>query len=248
METQGIAVAIVPAYEESARIGATVASLLALDEVGEVVVVDDGSRDDTGEVARRAGATVISLAHNGGKGRALAAGVRLLLSREGRPAAVLFADADLDESARHLGALLEPVLAGMCDLAIADLPPQRGAAGFGLVVKTARAGLRLLTGRSFSEPLSGQRAVSGRALPWLLPFGPGFGAEVAMTIAAVEAGLEVLEIPVPLTHAPTGRNLAGILHRAAQARDVGRVLLSAASTRLAARRRSRRRPRPALPR
>jgi hypothetical protein len=75
-----------------------------------------------------------------------------------------------------------------------------------------------------AEPLSGQRAVRWEALPALLPFAPGFGVEVAMTIDALRAGLRVVEIEVDLRHNPTGRDLAGLLHRARQARAISREL------------------------
>lgn len=240
-------VALVPAYEEAGRIGRTVGALLTLDEVDEVIVVDDGSRDATAAAAAAAGATVVCLPRNGGKGGALTAGARLILSRPVSPRAVLFADADLGESAIHLGGLFGPVLAGSCDVAVADLPPQRGAAGFGITSGLARRGLRALTGGTFAEPLSGQRAVAGPALPWLVPFAAGFGAEVGMTLAALDAGLRVEEIPLPLTHAPTGRNLAGFRHRGRQGRDVCTALIRAAAGR-AVRTRFRARPRPVLPR
>jgi hypothetical protein len=75
-----------------------------------------------------------------------------------------------------------------------------------------------------AEPLSGQRAVRWEALPALLPFAPGFGIEVAMTIDALRAGLRVIEVEVDLHHNPTGRDLAGILHRGRQARAITREL------------------------
>ncbi|PIR75840.1 MAG: glycosyltransferase family 2 protein [Candidatus Magasanikbacteria bacterium CG_4_9_14_0_2_um_filter_42_11] len=64
--------AIVPAYNESERVGSVVRSLLA--HVDAVVVVDDGSMDDTAEVAREAGAVVIRHRLNRGQGAALETG------------------------------------------------------------------------------------------------------------------------------------------------------------------------------
>jgi hypothetical protein len=75
-----------------------------------------------------------------------------------------------------------------------------------------------------AEPLSGQRAVRWEALPALLPFAPGFGVEVAMTMDALQAGLRVVEVEVDLHHNATGMNLSGLLHRARQARAVAREL------------------------
>lgn len=72
--------AIVPAHDEGPRIGAVVC-LLASQGL-PVLVVDDGSSDDTAEVARAAGARVLSLTPNRGKGAALKAGFRAALSRQ----------------------------------------------------------------------------------------------------------------------------------------------------------------------
>jgi hypothetical protein len=140
------------------------------------------------------------------------------------PAVLLLADADLAETAGRLDRLLHPVLAGEADLAIADLPAQHGAGGFGIAMGLARRGMARATGRRMAEPLSGQRAVRWEALPALLPFAPGFGVEVAMTMDALRAGLRVVEVEVDLHHNATGRDLSGLLHRARQARAIAREL------------------------
>ena len=221
--------AIVPAYEEAERVGATVTCLRRIEHVHKVLVVDDGSSDETSTAAFRAGATCVSLGRNRGKGGALNAGVAtvrgyVLSGRWPVPDAVLFADADLGETAELLGNLLRPVLAGKVDIAIADLPPQPGAGGFGLVKRLATWGLRLNGAHDLREPLSGQRAVSWTALPSLTPFAGGFGVEVQMTLDAIAGGLEIVEITLPLTHAVTGKGVAGSLHRGAQAAAVARAI------------------------
>lgn len=102
---------VVPAFEEADRIGDAVERLRAeLPVPGgvEIVVVDDGSRDATADVARRAGAhRVLSLPVNRGKGAAVRAGI---LAAEGR--AVAFTDADLAYSPVQLLRLLHEVQAG----------------------------------------------------------------------------------------------------------------------------------------
>jgi hypothetical protein len=57
----------------------------------------------------------------------------------------------------------------------------------------------------------------------VLPFGRGFGMEVAMTIDAVRAGARVAEIELDLHHRPSGRTLRGFLHRGRQLLDIARV-------------------------
>jgi hypothetical protein len=225
----GAVLALVPAKDEADRVGATVRALRRLPGVAEVLVVSDGSTDATAARALEAGAHCLDLPRNLGKGGALNAGLAALMGRVAErlspePAALLLADADLAETAARLDRLLTPVLTGEADLAIADLPAQRGAGGFGVAMGLARRGMARATGRTMAEPLSGQRAVRWEALPALLPFAPGFGVEVAMTIDALRAGLRVVEVEVDLHHNATGRDLSGILHRARQARAITREL------------------------
>jgi hypothetical protein len=228
-EGVGVALALVPARDEAGRVGATVRALRGLPGVAEVLVVSDGSTDATAARALEAGAHCLDLPRNVGKGGALNAGLAALMGRVAErlspePAVLLLADADLADSAGRLDRLLAPVLAGEADLAIADLPAQEGAGGFGVAMGLARRGMARVTGRRMAEPLSGQRAVRWEALPALLPFAPGFGVEVAMTMDALRAGLRVVEVEVDLRHKATGKDLAGLLHRARQARAVAREL------------------------
>ena len=58
-----------PAFNEASRIEASVSAALAIPGVDEVVVIDDGSADQTGDLAAKAGAVVIRLTKNAGKGR-----------------------------------------------------------------------------------------------------------------------------------------------------------------------------------
>ncbi|HZD03035.1 MAG TPA: glycosyltransferase family 2 protein [Actinomycetes bacterium] len=223
------ALALVPAHNEAGRVGATVTALRQLPGLAEVLVVSDGSDDATAAQALEAGAHCLDLPRNFGKGDALNAGLAALMERVAdgltpEPEALLLADADLGDTAAGLRALLVPVLAGEADVAVADLPPQPGAGGFGLAMGMARWGMARAGGRRMREPLSGQRALRWSVLPLLIPFAPGFGVEVAMTVDALRAGLRVVEVEVDLRHAATGRDLSGILHRGRQAGAIVREL------------------------
>jgi glycosyltransferase involved in cell wall biosynthesis len=218
----GWAIALVPAHNEGSRIACSVAALRSIETVAFVVVVDDGSSDRTAQLAVAAGARCLRLEKNLGKGQAMNAGIAaikhwLLIANLAPPGALLLADADLGPSAVHLKELVQPVLAGRLELAIADLPPQRGAAGFGIGMAMARRTLLRHGGRDMNEPLSGQRAIAWAALGFLYPFACGFGVEVAMTIDALQAGLRVGEIAVPVSHRATRRDPGGMVHRARQA-------------------------------
>ena len=97
---------VLPAYEEGGRVGASVVAVReALADVDlEIVVADDGSSDGTAEEAAAAGARVVRLEHNRGKGAAVRAGV---LAATGRT--IAFTDVDLAYPPAQLRALLETV-------------------------------------------------------------------------------------------------------------------------------------------
>ncbi len=216
-------VALIPAYNEAKTISATVAALSELSEVDEIVVVNDASTDQTANLAAAAGARVISLPSNQGKGAALNEG-----SRQIKADIVLLLDGDLGESAREARLLLAPVLVGRADMTVAQFPPPRLKGGFGLVKGLARKGIRFYTGLEMKSPLSGQRVMTRLVMDKLLPFASGYGVEVGLTIKAARAGFIVLEVPVQMTHAETGRDLKGFCHRGRQFCHVARVLVKAA--------------------
>ena len=215
-------VALVAARDEADRIGETVTALRALEPVAEVVVVDDGSRDETAPRSLAAGASVLRLDRARGKGRALEGALTRLRDRAAD--VWLLADGDLAATAASLDAVLAPVLAGEADLAIATFPPGQ-AGGFGLVKRAARHAIRLGSGLDVREPLSGQRALTAEALDAVRPLARGFGVETAMTIDAVRAGLRVLEVPAELGHRPTFRDVRGFAHRGRQGWDILRAAL-----------------------
>lgn len=210
--------ALIPARDEEDTVARTVEALRRL-PVDDVVVVDDGSSDATSAAALTAGATVLRIRGHAGKGGAMEGALDRL-----PPADVwLFADADLGSSAEGLGALLDVVMAGRADMAVAMLPPQPGG-GIGTVRRASSAAIRLLSHYRAEAPLSGQRAMTASCLAAARPLAGGFGLETAMTIDAVRAGFRVVEIPVPgLTHRATGRTFRGFLHRGRQGLQIARA-------------------------
>ena len=214
---------IVPAKDESRRIAATVRAARAIPGVDLVLVVDDGSEDNTQHVAREAGAVVVRHSHNRGKAAAMETGAAVVAMRDApdRPSRfLLFLDGDLAESAVHAAPLVPPVLGGEADLTIALLPPQPGAGGHGIVIGAARRGIVSLTGWTPTQPLSGMRCLTREAFEAATPLARGWGVETGMTIDLLRQGFRVLEVPCDLRHRSSGTSLKGQLHRAAQYRDV----------------------------
>lgn len=213
-------VAVVPAKDRADTVAATVSALRGLRAVDRVLVVDDGSTDATAEVARRAGAEVLHLPANRGKGAAVTAGV----GAEPGADVYLLVDADVGDTAAAAAALLSPVLDGAADMTVAVLPPAGGRGGFGRVRALAAWGIRRACGYTTRAPLSGQRAVRGDLLRSLLPLADRFGLETALTIDAVRVGARVVEVDVAMEHRHTGRSAAGFRHRGRQGVDIVRAL------------------------
>ena len=214
--------AVVPAKDEADRIADTVDALRSLPMIDQVVVVDDGSTDETYEIARAHGANSFRHPINRGKAAAMQTGAAVveMLDDPDDAHLLLFVDADLATTAIELGPLIPPVAAGEVDMTIANLPPQPGASGHGIVTGFARAAITQFTGWVPRQPISGQRCLTREAYRAASPLAYGWGAETAMTIDVLLAGYAVKEVPCNLQHRATGADLAGQLHRAKQYRDV----------------------------
>ncbi|WP_055480894.1 glycosyltransferase [Sphaerimonospora mesophila] len=218
---------VIPAKDEADRIGGTVTAALKLPGVDLVVVVDDGSSDETGRVARAAGARVVRHSRNRGKAAAMETGAEAvrLLDEGGEVARhLLFLDADLGETAQAAAALITPVRAGEADMTIATFATRVKLGGHGIVVRLAREGIKRLTGWTPSQPLNGQRCLTRAAFEAARPLAHGFGVETGMTIDLLRKSFRVIEVEVEMAHRATGNDLRGQLHRARQLRDVGRAL------------------------
>ena len=196
---------LIAARNEEERIAETVTALRAEFGGAEILVVDGASTDGTAAAAEAAGAIVLRVERRG-KGEALSAGERVAA-----PGALLLCDADVRGS-------LQPLAAGDADLRVAAFSRRVGG-GFGIAKRMARELIRLQTGFTAREPLSGQRRLSERARAACFPLAPGFGCELRMTVDALRAGLTVEEVELDLDHRPTGRDAGGFAHRGRQLLD-----------------------------
>jgi hypothetical protein len=165
---------------------------------------------------------VVSRGRPHGKGGNVTAGAEAALGGEAAPPVAVVCDGDLGDTASRLGALVEAVESGDCDLAVASFRHRVGG-GFGIALRFARWAIRSRCGYEAGAPISGQRAMRVEVLRKTLPFADGFGMEVGMTIDAVRAGYRVCEVELDLAHRATGRTAGGFLHRARQLRDFARA-------------------------
>ncbi len=194
--------ALIPALDCAATIGEPVRG--AAEHVERVLVVDDGSRDETAEVARRAGAYVLVHAENLGKGAALVGGLRRL-GEQGFTHAVT-----LDGDGQHYPSEIPKVLAeaeahpGAFVVGARQLEEQevawinRFGNGF------ANLWLWIASGRDLGDTQSGFRVYPIDATLALQPVGQRFDFETEILIRAARAGHDVRSVPVRVFYAPPG--------------------------------------------
>ena len=201
---------VIPAYEEAERIGAVLERVrLCLPEF-EVVVVDDGSRDETAAVARAAGARVLRHPFNLGYGSALQTGYKFA-HRSGAELVVQM-DADGQHDPAEARSLAAPVEAGELDLVLGSRFLGVGDYRMEPLRNAGRALFRgILRGFALrvSDPTSGFQALSRRVLE--LYVGDAFPADypdVDVLLIAHRHGLRIGERPVHMAASPR----ASLLH------------------------------------
>ncbi len=188
-------VAVIPAYNEERFIGSVVLETLPM--VDGVVVVDDGSSDRTARLARAAGADVICLSQNQGKGAALNHGFRRALSRN--PRAVVILDADAQHDPEELPIMVEPILNDDADVVIGsrflgtkNRIPRYRQLGQSLLTKATN----VASGVFVTDSQSGYRAFSPAALRQLNFDSLGLQVESEMQFLIKRSNLRVVEVPI----------------------------------------------------
>jgi glycosyltransferase involved in cell wall biosynthesis len=189
--------ALVPCYQEGPRIGAVVEAARAF---LSVVVVDDGSTDDTASRAEAAGATVLVQRPNAGKGAALRAGFRYALERDA--AAVVTLDGDGQHDPAEIPLFLTAFAQGRPELVIgrrdfAAMPPVRRLSNTlgGWIFSAA-------VGRHVADNQSGYRLVGRRLMRAMLDStDSGFAFEVEMIARCIALGLPMTEVPIRTIYA-----------------------------------------------
>lgn len=217
-------IALIPAYEEAQRIAAVIRGA---QRHLSVIVVDDGSSDDTAVVAESAGATVLRQAPNAGKGAALRTGFRHALDAEA--SAVVTLDADGQHDPAEMPRFLDAFTARRPELIVgrrdfAEMPPIRRLSNV-----LGGAALSLALGRGVPDNQSGYRLV-GRVLmrAMLDSEESGFEFEVEMIARCIALGLPLEWVPIRTiytgepSHIRPVRHLTEFLRVTRKARRIAR--------------------------
>jgi glycosyltransferase involved in cell wall biosynthesis len=192
-------VVVIPSYNEERFIGSVVLKLLRYPV--QVIVVDDGSSDETGAVAAAAGAMVVRQVMNQGKGAALNAG--FIKARDLNPSVIVVIDADGQHLPEELPLVVQPVVDGTADIVIgsryldhvSQVPAHRvlGHLLFRWLTSIA-------SGITIGDTQSGYRAFSPRAFAQINFHSRGFSVESEMQFMAHEHGLRVTEVPITIRY------------------------------------------------
>ena len=200
--------AIVPAFNEQDSVGAVIDEIRLFDPTFEILVVDDGSRDATADVARAHGANVVSLPFNLGIGGAVQTGYRYAAER-GYDVAVQI-DGDGQHDPRELDALLAPILVGEADLVVgsrfAGIGTYRAPLLRGLGIRLFARTISFLVGQPVTDTTSGFRAANRRAIALFAADYPHDYPEVETTVIVVKERLRLAEIPVSMRERAAGRS------------------------------------------
>jgi len=190
---------ILPAYNEEVTIARVVgACRTAVPGLGELLVVDDGSSDATAERAAQAGARVLRVSPNRGKGYALRLGIERSAGE-----VLVFLDADGQDDPCEIPLLLAPIAAG-ADLVVGSRFLGRFEPG--AITTVNRYGTRALTGTvnllfgvRVTDILAGFRAVRRALLDRMALQAEGYDIETDLLLQAIRLGGQVVEVPVRRT-------------------------------------------------
>jgi glycosyltransferase involved in cell wall biosynthesis len=183
---------VLPAKNEAASIGAVVSRILEQIPDAEVIVVDDGSNDDTATIASQAGARVISHPYSMGNGSAIKTGARAA-TRE----IVVFMDADGQHDPADIPRLLGELGKGYHMVVGARDSESHASLGRGIANRIYNRLASYMTGHRIDDLTSGFRAaITSRFREFLYLLPNGFSYPTTSTMAFFRAGYPVSYVPI----------------------------------------------------
>jgi len=189
---------IIPALNEEASIPKVLGDIPS-DWIAEVVVVDNGSKDNTAKNAREAGATVLSEPRRG-YGSACLAGIEYLKNLPEPPAIVVFLDADYSDFPDQIPEVVGPILNHDMDMVIGSRALGKRAKGSMTIPqvfgnKLATTLLKWIYGADFTD-LGPFRAIRFSTLLQLNMIDTNYGWTVEMQVKAAKQKIKFTEVPV----------------------------------------------------
>jgi len=194
-------VACIPALDEEKTIAKVI--IRAKKHVDRVVVVDDGSTDDTALIAEELGAMVVRHRRNLGYGAAIRSCFQA--GRDLGADVIVTLDADGQHDPDQIPKVTEPVKQGLADIIVGSRfletstrvePPRHRKIGIKVLTELTGAASQI----SISDAQSGFRAYSRNAIEKILPTEQGMGASVEILIKASQCQLGILEVPVTVRY------------------------------------------------
>ena len=201
-------IAIVPALNEASAIASVIEEIRTADADMEIVVVDDGSTDDTRIVATRAGARVVRLPFNLGIGGAVQTGYQY--AREHGFDLAVQIDGDGQHVPSEMARLLEPIADDRADLVVgtrfvgenAYRPSHARRLGIELFARF----VSMLVGERVTDTTSGFRAANRRAIRLFADQYPHDYPEVEATVLVHRSKLRMVEVPVAMRVRVSGQS------------------------------------------
>lgn len=192
---------LIPAYQAVASLKQVLEGLRAHDPEGAILVVDDGSTDGTGDVARELGVDVVTHDENRGKGVALRSGFAWLRERGFETAVTVDADgqhraADAAMLARH------PAPAGAIVLGIRDLVRDGAPRASRFSNRFSNWWVSRFAGLALSDTQCGLRRYPLAATLALGSDARGYGFECEMLVRAARRGIPIVEVAVEVYYPP----------------------------------------------
>ena len=192
---------LIPAYNEGLVIGSLILNVQQYAD--KVIVVNDGSSDNTEEIAKLAGVECLSLEQNSGKAHAMMLGFER--ARELNYTVTVMIDGDGQHNPADIPKLVKPVLNGEADLVVGSRFLE--STGVEEIPAYRKVGQKILnqatnvsSGFKCSDSQSGYRALSQKALMNMNFVSSGYGIESDMLSHFAELGLTITEAPISVTY------------------------------------------------